>query len=75
MRRLTVLCGLVALTIGLLTPAQAATPGAFTPAQASALCEAFFGVGAVRSRCRRVSGTCDASMPAPPPTPRPPAPA
>lgn len=46
MRRLTVLCGLVAFTIGLLTPAQAATPGAFTPAQASALCEAFFGVGA-----------------------------
>ena len=46
MRRLTVLCGLVALTIGLLTPAQAATPGALTPAQASAMCEAFFGVGA-----------------------------
>ena len=46
MRRLTVLCGLVALTIGLLTPAHAATPGTFTPAQASAMCEAFFGVGA-----------------------------
>ena len=46
MRRLTVLCGLIALTIGLLTPAHAATPGALTPAQASAMCEAFFGVGA-----------------------------
>ena len=38
MRKLTVLCGLVALTIGLLTPAHAATPGAFTPAEASGLC-------------------------------------
>jgi lantibiotic leader peptide-processing serine protease len=46
MRRLTVVGGLIALTFGLLVPAQAATPGALTPAQASTSCEAFFGVAA-----------------------------
>jgi lantibiotic leader peptide-processing serine protease len=45
-RRLTVLAGLVALMVGSIAPAQAATPGALTPAQASANCEAFFGVSA-----------------------------
>ncbi|MGZ5328324.1 MAG: S8 family peptidase [Actinomycetota bacterium] len=46
MRRLTVLAGLVALMVGSIAPARAATPGALTPAQASANCEAFFGVSA-----------------------------
>ena len=46
MRRLTVLAGLVALMVGSIAPADAATPGALTPAQASANCEAFFGVSA-----------------------------
>jgi subtilisin family serine protease len=45
-RRLTVLAGLVALMVGSIAPAHAATPGALTPAQASANCEAFFGVSA-----------------------------
>ena len=46
MRRLSILVGLITLTLGLITPARAATPGALTPAQASAACEAFFGVAA-----------------------------
>ena len=46
MRRSTVLAGLVALMVGSIAPAHAATPGALTPAQASANCEAFFGVSA-----------------------------
>ena len=46
MRRLTVLAGLVALMVGSIAPAGAATPGALTPAHASANCEAFFGVSA-----------------------------
>jgi subtilisin family serine protease len=36
----------VALTVALIAPVQAVTPGAFNQAQASALCEAFLGVGA-----------------------------
>ncbi len=46
MRRSTILAGLVALMVGSIAPAHAATPGALTPAQASANCEAFFGVSA-----------------------------
>jgi subtilisin family serine protease len=45
-RRMTVLAGLIALMVGSIAPADAATPGALTPAQASADCEAFFGVSA-----------------------------
>jgi subtilisin family serine protease len=45
MRKLVLLVGAVlALMLGLITPAAAATPGALTPAQASANCAAFFGV-------------------------------
>jgi subtilisin family serine protease len=40
------LIALIALTLGLVTPARAATPGALSPAQASANCAAFFGVPA-----------------------------
>ena len=46
MRKLSVLVGLITLTLGLITPARAATPGALSPAQASAACQAFFGVAA-----------------------------
>jgi lantibiotic leader peptide-processing serine protease len=47
MRKLVLLVGaVVALTLGLLTPATAATPGALSPATASANCAAFFGVAA-----------------------------
>ncbi|MEV0789554.1 S8 family serine peptidase [Kribbella sp. NPDC050459] len=45
MRKFVLLVGAVlALMVGLITPAAAATPGALTPAQASANCAAFFGV-------------------------------
>ena len=47
MRKFVLLVGAVlALTLGLLTPASAVTPGALTPATASARCQAFFGVPA-----------------------------
>ncbi|HZO67783.1 MAG: S8 family peptidase [Kribbellaceae bacterium] len=47
MRKLVLLVGaVVALTLGLLTPATAVTPGALSPATASANCAAFFGVAA-----------------------------
>ncbi|TCM38512.1 S8 family serine peptidase [Kribbella sp. VKM Ac-2568] len=47
MRKFALLVGAVlTLTLGLLTPAIAVTPGALTPAAASANCQAFFGVGA-----------------------------
>ena len=46
MRKLSVLVGLITLTLGLITPARAATPGALSQAQASAACEVFFGVTA-----------------------------
>ena len=46
MRKLSVLVGLITLTLGLIMPARAATPGALSPAQASAACQAFFGVAA-----------------------------
>ena len=45
-RKLSVLVGLITLTLGLITPARAATPGALSQAQASAACAAFFGVTA-----------------------------
>ncbi len=45
MRKFVLLVGAVlTLTLGLLTPASAVTPGALTPATASANCQAFFGV-------------------------------
>ena len=47
MRKFVLLVGAVlTLTLGLLTPASAATPGALTQATASANCQAFFGVPA-----------------------------
>ncbi|WP_406051350.1 S8 family peptidase [Kribbella sp. NBC_00889] len=47
MRKFVLLVGAVlTLTLGLLTPAMAVTPGALTPATASASCQAFFGVAA-----------------------------
>ncbi|TCO22329.1 subtilase family protein [Kribbella steppae] len=47
MRKFVLLVGAVlTLTLGLLTPATAVTPGALTPAAASANCQAFFGVAA-----------------------------
>jgi lantibiotic leader peptide-processing serine protease len=47
MRKLVLVVGaVVSLTVGLLAPASAATPGALTPAAASANCAAFFGVAA-----------------------------
>jgi subtilisin family serine protease len=45
MRKFVLFAGAVlTLTLGLLTPAAAVTPGALTPATASANCQAFFGV-------------------------------
>ncbi|TCN31658.1 subtilase family protein [Kribbella orskensis] len=47
MRKFVLIVGAVlTLTLGLLTSANAATPGALTPATASANCQAFFGVAA-----------------------------
>ena len=57
MRRLAIL----AVSILLLAAAPAASAretAAIDAATAAAACEAFFGVGPGRIRCRRASGTC-----------------
>src|SRR5689334_17710887 len=45
MKRALLACATaLAVTVGIASPAAAATPGALTPAQASAACAAYFGV-------------------------------
>lgn len=46
MRKLVLVGSVAALVVGLLAPAQATTSAAYDEAAASALCEAYFGVGA-----------------------------